>query len=227
MIKDFIALFFPEICFACDEALFHKEEFICTKCQFSLPKTNYHQEQHNEVSKLFWGRANIETGASYYYFNKGTKVQNLMHQLKYKGQSALGRFLGKHYGKELMNSTLYQKVDIIIPIPLHKSKLKRRGFNQSDSFAEGLSESMGVEWQSGLLVRNIATTTQTKKTRFKRWENVDSIFEVTNPLSLAGKHILLVDDVVTTGSTLESAAQTLLKVSNTRVSIVTIACSIR
>jgi ComF family protein len=227
MFKNFISLIYPEICLACHEALYNKEEFICIKCLFNLPKTNQHLQKQNEVSKLFWGRANIETGASCYYFNKGNKVQNLLHHLKYKGKADLGKHIGKIYGQELIESEFYQNIDLIIPIPLHKNKLKRRGFNQSDSFAEGLSNSMQVMWDSNILVRKLETSTQTNKTRFKRWENVDSIFEVKAGEQLTNKHILLVDDVVTTGSTLESAAQTLLQINGTKVSIASIACSIK
>ena len=227
MIKEFISLIFPELCLACDEALYNKEEFICTACNFNLPKTNYHFMKQNEVSKLFWGRVKIETASSYYYFNKGNKVQNLIHHLKYKGQTELGRHLGKQYGKDLKESVFYHDLDIIIPIPLHKSKLKRRGFNQSDFFAQGLSESMSIEWSSDALKRIIATESQTKKSRFNRWQNVDSIFEIKDPEKLTGKHILLVDDVVTTGSTLESAAQSLLAIDNTRVSIASLACALK
>ena len=210
---------------ACGDSLYKKEECICTYCRYHLPKTNFHLEADNEVSKIFWGRADLLSAAAYYYFNKGSRVQNLLHQLKYKGQKEVGTFIGNLYGKELLESALFNTVNMIIPVPLHPKKKKRRGFNQSDYFAEGLSQGMGVEWSPEILIRAVANESQTKKSRFMRWQNVDSIFQVKQENQIAGKHVLLVDDVVTTGATLEASAQSLLKIPGTKVSIVTIACA--
>ena len=210
---------------ACGNSLYKKEDCICTYCLYHLPKTNFHLETDNPVSRIFWGRADIFSAAACYYFNKGSRVQNLLHQLKYKGQKEVGTVIGNLYGKELLDSALFNTVNMIIPVPLHPKKKKKRGFNQSDFFAEGLSQGMSVEWNPNILIRAVANESQTKKSRFMRWQNVASIFQVKQESQIEGKHILLVDDVVTTGSTLEASAQILLEIPGTKVSIVTIACA--
>lgn len=223
MIKDFISLIFPEVCVSCGKSLAKNEYCICTLCLYHLPVTNYHKQADNPVSKLFWGRANIHSAAAFYSFGKGSKVQHLVHQLKYRGRKEIGVTVGKLYGKELLTSDLFKSIDVILPIPLHIKKKRKRGYNQSDLFAEGLSESMNIEYKTNVLARVTASSTQTKKSRFNRWKNVESIFEVKKPELLERKHILLVDDVVTTGSTLEACAQTILKIPDTKVSIAAIA----
>lgn len=223
---DFFSLVYPRVCLACGEGLLKQEECICNQCIYYLPKTNFHKLPENEVSKLFWGRVAIEHAAAFYFYKKQSKVQNLLHQLKYKGQKEVGIKLGKLYGIELIQDEKYQHFDYIIPVPLHPDKEKKRGFNQSEMFARGLSESMNVPCNTELLIRNFASETQTKKTKYKRWENVKSIFEISQPEMLKGKHVLLVDDVITTGSTLEACAQHIVAASQAKVSIAAIACSL-
>jgi len=225
MLKAFLSLIFPKICSACGNGLYDTEDCICTLCQYQLPKTDFHLNPDNPIIKLFWGRADIFSASSCYKFSKGSKVQHLIHQLKYRGQKEIGKTIGKFYGSELKESALFNSVNTIMPVPLHPKKLRKRGYNQSDSFAEGLAESMKVESDLKNLVRTIATETQTKKSRFARFKNVDSIFAIKNSEKLEGKHILLVDDVVTTGSTLEACANKLLEIQGTKVSVVTIACA--
>ncbi len=162
--------------------------------------------------------------SSYYHFTKGGKVQNLLHNLKYKGVKDVGVKIGELYGYELKHSEYFNHIDYIIPIPLHKNKLKKRGYNQSDYFAEGLSKSMGVPLNTTNLVRNVDTKTQTKKARYKRWENVSEIFSLTNPSELDSKTVLLVDDVITTGATMEAAIQTLVD-NKCEVIVATMACA--
>ncbi|MCD4732056.1 MAG: ComF family protein [Bacteroidales bacterium] len=188
-----------------------------------LPKTNFHKTSENPVSKVFWGRVNLTTATSMYFYRKGGKVQNLIHQLKYKGHKEIGIFLGEIYGNQLMESPLYNGIDLIIPIPLHKSKLKKRGFNQAELFARGLARSMQKEMDLKSLVRQVATSTQTKKTRYRRWENVSEIFKLEIPDNITGKKILVVDDVITTGATMEAFIQTIQTVENVEVSAVSIA----
>jgi ComF family protein len=223
MLKDFFALIYPKICVACGKSLFKNEECICTYCHYHLPKTNFHLQNDNPIEKVFWGRINIHAASSFYSFGKGGKVQHLIHELKYKGQKNIGVTLGKLYGFDLKQSERFNTVDTIIPVPLHANKQRKRGYNQSEFFAQGLSESMSVATDFKTLYRGHESQTQTKKSRFGRWKNVESIFQLNNPEVLKNKHILLVDDVITTGATLEACAQTLLQVPDVKVSVATIA----
>lgn len=223
LVNDFISLFFPRTCYACGNNLFQNEKIICTSCLLHLPKTNFHKSTDNPVSKVFWGRVNITTATSMYYYRKGGKVQHLISQLKYKGHKEIGIFLGELFGSQLIEVPEYNAVDLIIPIPLHKSKLKKRGFNQAELFARGLSHSMHKEIDVKSLVRQVATSTQTKKTRYKRWENVSEIFSLEIPENITGKKILVVDDVITTGATMEAFIQAIQKAADVEVSAVSIA----
>lgn len=223
LIDDFISLLFPRTCYACGNSLFQNEKIVCTSCLLHLPKTNFHNSIDNPVSKVFWGRVNLVTATSMYYYRKGSKVQHLIHQLKYKGHQEIGIFLGENYGSQLNESSLFKDIELIIPIPLHQSKLKKRGFNQAELFARGLAKSMKKELDTKSLVRQIATSTQTKKTRYKRWENVSEIFKLESPENIQGKKILVVDDVITTGATMEAFIQSIQKAENVQVCAVSIA----
>lgn len=221
-INDFFNLFFPDLCIVCNSHLVSQEELICTKCLYNLPKTNYHNQIDNPVSQLFWGRTKIEYATAYFTFSKGSIYQDMMHKFKYHGNKEIGFVLGKSLGNQLRNS-VFNEIDVIIPVPLHKSKLKKRGYNQSEWIAKGLSETMLKPFDVKSCIRSVATTTQTRKSRFERWKNVENIFMITNEKALIGKHILLVDDVVTTGSTLEACTNVLLEVKNTKISIAALA----
>lgn len=221
-LKDFFNLFFPDICVVCNSHLVNQEDLICTKCLYNLPKTNFHKDIENPVSQLFWGRAKIEYATAYFLFNKDSQYQNMMHKFKYHGNKELGSVLGKSFGNQLHNS-FFNKIDMIIPVPLHKSKLRKRGYNQSEWIAKGISETLLKPMDVKSLIRTVATETQTRKSRFERWENVENIFKICNEKLLVGKHILLVDDVVTTGSTLEACANVLLEIEGIKVSIATLA----
>jgi len=223
MINDFISLIFPQVCASCGKSLYKNEHSICTYCSYHLPKTNYHTDNANPVAKIFWGRINIYSAAAYYNFGKGGKVQHLVHQLKYRGQKEIGVTLGKFYGYDLRKSDAFNTVETVIPVPLHPKKKKKRGYNQSECFAEGLAESMNAKTDFTTLFRATDSETQTRKSRFNRWKNVETIFQLKDVKLLEGKHILLVDDVVTTGATLEACAQTLLRIPGVKVSIATIA----
>ncbi|MCF8367652.1 MAG: ComF family protein [Bacteroidales bacterium] len=223
LIKDFISLFYPRLCYICENSLFKNEVVVCTRCALHLPETNFHLDEDNPVSRVFWGRVEIERATALYYYKKGGSVQTLIHQLKYHGHKEIGIYLGQLYGAQLMEVEDYKTMDMIIPIPLHKKKLKQRGFNQAETFARGLAGTMEKELVTDNVYRAIATSTQTKKGRYKRWENVSDIFRVREPENLANKHILLVDDVITTGATMEACLQTLKKINGTKLSVASIA----
>jgi len=199
------------------------EQVICTSCQYSLPLTNFHLQADNIVARQFWGKVNVQAAYALYYFTKGGKVQNLVHHLKYKGMQQIGHVVGNIAGAQLVKNEIFYTADMIIPVPLHKKRLKQRGYNQSTCFAEGLAQKLNVVVDNSSLVRIRATETQTKKGRFTRFENMLEVFTVIDPEKLKNKHILLVDDIVTTGSTLEACAVELLKIEGVKLSIATIA----
>ena len=225
LIDDFISLLFPKICAACGNSLWKQEETVCLSCEFHLPRTNFHLAIENPVSQLFWGRVNLESAAAFLYFNKGNKVQRLIHQLKYKGRKDIGIYLGRQYGQHLKYSPFFQTVQLIVPVPLHPKKLSQRGYNQSEQFAIGLGETMKIPVDPYAICRKKETETQTKKSRFRRWQNVAEVFDVTNPRSMEMKHVLIVDDVITTGATLESCIHALSSIHGIRISVATIAAA--
>lgn len=207
---------------SCGNALNQQEETICVSCQLKLPKTGFHMHAENPVSRIFWGRVNIEAATSFLFFSKQGKVQNLIHQLKYRRQTNVGMLLGELFGNDLQESSFFDNIDFIIPVPLHQKKLRKRGYNQSMVIAEGMNRSMGTEIFTGLQ-RKMHSSTQTKKSRYERWENVKDIFEIINPEKLENKYILLIDDVLTTGATLEACATILSEVPDIKISIATLA----
>ncbi|HEY9114955.1 MAG TPA: ComF family protein [Bacteroidales bacterium] len=222
-ISDLLNLFFPNYCQSCGNALVGQEEVICFRCIFHLPKTGFHQHIENPISRLFWGRINIYSASSYLFFSKGGNVQQLIHSMKYKGHQETGVYLGELYGKELAESESFKSSEIIVPVPLHPVKQRIRGYNQAEKIANGLSNTMGIPYQVNNLNKVVNTESQTTKTRYGRWENVKDAFQVNEPEKIEGKHILLVDDVLTTGATIEACASKLLQVPDTRVSVVTLA----
>jgi ComF family protein len=190
-----------------------------------MPRTNFHLGDDNPVSRLFWGRCRLEKAAAFSFYNRGSRIRNMIHSLKYKGNKEIGFELGKIYGSVLSRSGFLNGIDIIVPVPLHASKRRLRGFNQSEVISEGIGLASGLPVDALSLKRTEVTDTQTRKSRYERWENVSGIFEVADPDKLRGKHILLVDDVITTGSTIESCAGELLKLEGVKVSAAAIAYS--
>lgn len=216
-------LLFPRLCVVCGDKLIEQENWICLHCLHHIPRTNYHLEPVNPVAQLFYGRVKIELATSFFRFSKGSDYQKLLHNLKYKGMKEIGAEIGIQFGIDLMQSPEFSLVDVICPVPLHPDKEKKRGYNQSWWIASGIAKQMQKELSDDNLIRNTATETQTRKNRFERWQNVEGIFELSNPEAFSGKHILLIDDVVTTGSTLEACAQTIISQSGAKVSIATLA----
>jgi ComF family protein len=225
-VKDFFSLFYPGICHSCSGVLISDEWCICAHCWYGLPKTGFHLDKENALTKLFWGRTNIETGTALFYYQKGGRVQHLIHQLKYKNKQDIGRYLGLRLGQYLADAAAYQGIDCIVPVPLHAKRMRERGFNQSNVIGSGLSEAMRIPMDTASLVRLTQTQTQTRKRRFTRWENVASVFELSTSHQLSHKHILLVDDVITTGSTIEACTQKLLSVEGVKVWVATLGVTV-
>ncbi len=224
---DFISLLFPRLCYGCGGHLVRNETLICTECYVVIPRTNYHLDKDNPVAQLFWGRCMIEKAAAFSYYNKGSRIRNLIHNLKYKGIRDLGFAMGKIYALSLTGTDFFSDIDLIMPVPLHRTKIRKRGFNQSDLISMGISEVSGTPLDTTSLSRISATATQTKRSRYERWTNVEGIFSICNPESFRGKHVLLVDDVITTGSTIESCASELLKIEGVKVSVVALAFAVK
>ncbi|MDQ3072447.1 MAG: ComF family protein [Bacteroidota bacterium] len=223
-LNDLLDLFYPQACAACANTLQKDEEHICLFCQHTLPRTDFHLERGNPLEKVFWGRFPIEAGGAFLYFKKGSSVQELLHNIKYRGTKEAAETLGRWYGEQLREEPIFLGVDYVVPVPLHRKKLRKRGYNQSEWFGEGIAKGMGKDMDTANLIRTQNTESQTKKGRFNRWQNVAEVFRIEKNKYFAGKHVLLVDDVVTTGSTLEACAQTLLNDDpNTKISIVTLA----
>ena len=223
---DFISLLFPRLCYGCGNHLMRNESLICTECYVIIPRTGYHNQKENPVEQLFWGRCLIEKAAAFSYYNKGSRIRTLMHNLKYKGIKEIGMDLGRIYGLTLKSSGFTDEIDLIVPVPLHPSKKKMRGFNQSEIISNGISGVTGLPVDTNSLVREKISVTQTRRSRYERWTNVEGIFLVNDQESLKGKHVLLVDDVITTGSTIESCANELLKVDGVKVSVVALAFAV-
>jgi ComF family protein len=223
---DLLSLLFPRLCYACGNQLLRNEMLICTECHVLIPRTNYHLEEDNPVARLFWGRCKIEKAAAFSFYNRDSRIRHLIHNLKYKGIETIGFELGKIYGESLSKSDFLSGIDIIIPVPLHPAKKRIRGFNQSEIISDGISSATGIPVDRVSLSRITVTGTQTRRSRFERWVNVEGIFSVKNPTLLEGKHILLIDDVITTGSTLESCANELLKAEGVRVSVAALAVAV-
>jgi ComF family protein len=219
ILNDFFNLIFPVTCAACGNVLINNERIICLSCNYNLPRTNFHLEPDNPVAVIFWGRVRIEYATAFYFFNKASRFRHLIHELKYKGRKDIGMELGRIFGFEMATSPGFRLIDLVLPVPLHKKKLRKRGFNQSEYIARGISEAMNKPLDTSTVIRIVYSATQTRKSRYDRWMNVEGIFKVTDPTALSGKHILLVDDVVTTGATLEACATEILKVEGTKVSV--------
>ena len=212
------------MCSGCQNALYNFEETICTNCIYNLPATGFELIEKNLVAQLFWGRIHVHAATAFLYFHKEGIVQKMMHSLKYQDNQAIGVLLGQRFGEVLKTSAIYTDVDLVIPVPLHPSKLKKRGYNQSECIAQGISNTMENKLSTHNLLRISASESQTRKGRFDRWLNVNEIFSIANPEELEHKHVLLIDDVITTGSTIEGCISAIYKhTQNVKVSVATLA----
>jgi ComF family protein len=226
--NDFIALLFPRLCLACEQALPKSERCLCFDCQTSLPETNFHNSSSNTFTERFEGRVSLEAAASLFFFTRKSRTQHLIHQIKYHDKREAAVELGRVLGEKLINSTNFQGIDCIIPVPMHPTKQRWRGYNQAEMFANGLSDTMHIEVESTALRKIKMTISQTKMKRSERLENTQEVFELTNPTLLRGKNILIVDDVMTSGATLESCAVAISKqLPDVKISFATIAFASR
>lgn len=229
VLNDFIDLVFPQLCLGCSKSLEFSEKVLCTSCRLNLPETAQHHEPYDQnLLNKFAGKVPIQFLVSYLYFNKGGVVQRLIHGIKYKGFKEAAKEIAYWYGNQLkVESTLFEGIDVIIGVPLHKSRLRQRGYNQADWIADGLAESLGIPFRTDVLIRQQFMASQTHKNRLERWENVKTVFAVSNRNAIKGKHVLVVDDVLTTGATLEACAQELLSAGCAAVSVLTLATAAR
>ena len=223
MIKNLLNLFFPKVCYACDAILSDNELHICTSCRHDLPVTNYHFNNDDPVKKVLYGRTDIKQGTALFHFQKQSRVQQLLHNLKYQGHHEIGKTLGQWLGHELKASGKYTTIDLVVPVPLHKKKQRKRGYNQVAKFGQEIARALNVPYHDSILVKTSSTETQVHKKRRSRWQNDQEVFTVVNLDLIKNKHVLIVDDVITTGATLEACAQQLQKGYQVKISIATIA----
>ena len=216
-------LFYPHVCTGCGSDLLEEDNLLCLKCIHDLPHTNFAGLAGNPVEQDFWGRLPVESAYSQFYFSKEFLIQHLIHQFKYKADTKIGFYLGEIMGRTLLKSGRFNTVDALIPLPLYAGKERKRGYNQAVIICNGISSVMNIPVLNNAVIRQHATETQTRKHRTERWENVKDSFKVAKVDELAGKHLLLVDDVVTTGATLEACGAVLLQAPNIRLSIATLA----
>lgn len=226
LLKDIFGLFMPPVCAMCGETLPETVGFVCTRCRWEMPLTGFCRRFDNPVAHKFHGLVPVVNASAFMWFSDGSDVRKMIHDFKYRGSWRYARKSGEWYGSELRESGFYSDVDVIVPIPLHIRKLLKRGYNQSEYIAEGISVSMGVPVDVRSVTRRRHTKSQTERTKNDRWENVEGIFAVRRSRALSGKHILLVDDVLTTGATMVSCAQAILDaVPDCRISIAALAAS--
>lgn len=217
--NNLLHLFFPKICVLCSDPLIEEEEQICLKCLCDLPQTNFHVRDENPVVELFAGYTSVKNATAIFHYEKGGKVQQLIHNFKYQGNKELARQLGRQMALTLQTDPAYKDIDALLPVPLHKKRKRKRGYNQSEYLCAGIASVWNKPVNTEVLIRVSASDTQTRKSVYDRWINVKEIFTLTNPNQLAGKHILLVDDVITSGSTIAACIKALSVIPNIKISI--------
>ncbi len=216
-------LFYPRLCEGCNKPLLQEEEVLCLNCNiYNLPRTAYHHIHDNQTFMRFAGRVNIEKATTLAYFTNEGLLQHLLHKLKYDGKKEIGAFLGKTLAYDLQQVKWSEKIDLIVPVPLHPKKEAIRGFNQAEIIADGMQEVLNIPVITDVLHRTRYTESQTKKNREERLLNMQDAFNIKHHEKIIGKHLLLIDDVLTTGATLEACAIALSQITNTHISIATI-----
>jgi ComF family protein len=220
-LKDIRDLFFPRVCPACGRVMSGGEGFLCTACQWEMPLTGYENQADNPVVRRFWGLVPVRAATAFLWFTDGSGFRRVVHSFKYGGRWSLARDMGQWFGRVLADTDAYAGIDLIVPVPLHFRKVLRRGYNQSEDIARGMSHSMEAPVETRAVARRVNNRSQTQTaTHHERWENVEGIFAVRRPERLAGKHILLVDDVMTTGATIGSCAEAIASaVPDCRISV--------
>lgn len=216
-------MFFPKACFCCTTYLKDNESYVCTVCRHKLPVTNFHINNDQTIASIFYGRSKIENATALLRFEKKGIAQKLIHQLKYKGQERVGTFLGEWLGEELAMRPNFQDIDLVIPVPLHKKKLRQRGYNQVDKFGREIANALKIDYVDNLLLKETNTISQVTKKRLARWSNTNELYRISSKDEIANKHILIVDDIITTGATLEACIQELNTAKNVKISIATMA----
>jgi ComF family protein len=212
-------LYFPKNCPACGRPLRLFGANICGRCSQNLPETHFFEAPNNPIEKIFYGRLPISAGAAAWYFHKNSALQALLFQLKYKSNKEVGLFIGKQMGALLAASERFSSIDALVPVPLHPQALSKRGFNQAALICEGIGQVWHKPVLTGAIARTKHTSTQTKQTRAERWDNMENAFTIKDPTSINGKHLLIIDDVITTGATIEACGKTLLTIKDVRVSV--------
>ncbi|MCK4879602.1 MAG: ComF family protein [Bacteroidales bacterium] len=224
-IIDFLMLFFPSNCLVCGKRLHSPRAILCFECEMKMPKTGFGDRGDNPVSKIFWGRVPVRVGTSLFRFEKGSAYQTLLHDLKYRGNRRAGLYLGRMLGQELKH-TSFSDCDLMVPVPLHHKRMKKRGYNQSEIIARGASEITGIPVAAHLIERKGHSQSQTSMNRQERFENMATAFTLCDgSLDLNDKKILIIDDVVTTGATLEACSQVLFSHFECLVYIATVSCA--
>ncbi len=224
ILSDFIRLIYPKLCVVCHTNLVRGEEHICTSCLYDLPRTNMHLTLNNEAEKRFWGKVEIKKATSFLFYEKGGVTQKIINSIKYKDNKELAVTMARHAATDINKSEYYADIDIIVPVPLHPTKERKRGYNQSEWICKGLSEIMQKPYSTQIIERAKANPSQTKKSVYERHTNTQGIFQLkSDKVNLEGKHLLLVDDVLTTGATLEACITALSQIPNCKISIFTLA----
>lgn len=219
MKESLLHLAFPHLCEGCGADVLPTDHLLCLHCLSSLPETSFHLHSNNPIEKLFWGRLSITNATAQYYFTKGAIMQRLMHELKYKNNKELGRYLGKLMGLHLATSNRFNAIDALIPLPLFKSKERQRGFNQATVLCEGMAEVLKKPVLQNAVIRTLPTESQTTKNRMERWQNMEGHFKVVEAKNIKSRHLLLVDDVITTGATIEACGRAITEAVDVQLSV--------